>query len=41
MHGIACSIVCGNCKGSGCVNSTPDEDYDFDDINDVDADELS
>ena len=31
-HGIACSIVCGNCKGSGCMNSTPNEDDSDDDI---------
>ncbi len=34
-HGIACSIVCGNCKGSGCINSIPNE-YDRDD--DIDTD---
>ena len=37
-HGITCSIVCGNCKGSGCMNSTPNED---DSVDDVDTDELS
>ena len=31
-HGIACSIVCGNCKGSGCMNSTSNEDDSDDDI---------
>ena len=31
-HGIACSIVCGNCKGSDCMNSTPNEDDSDDDI---------
>ena len=25
-HAIRCSIVCGNCKGSGCMNSPPNED---------------
>ena len=35
---IVCDIVCDNCKGSGCMNSTPNED---DSIDDVDTDELS
>ena len=31
-HGITCSIVCGNCKGSGCMNSTSNEDDNDDDV---------
>ena len=31
-------LVCGYCKGSGCMNSTPNED---DSVDDVDTDELS
>ena len=31
-HGIKCSIVCGNCKGSGCMNSTLNENDSDDDI---------
>ena len=34
-NGIACSIVCGNCKWSGCMNSTTKED-DSDDDADID-----
>ena len=34
-NGIACSIVCGNCKGSGCMNSTTKE-VDSDDDADID-----
>ena len=34
-NGIACSIVCGNCKGSVCMNSITKED-DSDDDADID-----
>ena len=37
-HGISCSIVCGNCKGSGCLNSITKEVDGEDDA--VDNDEL-
>ena len=33
-HAIRCSIVCGNCKGSGCMNSSPNEDDSDDDNTD-------
>ena len=31
-HGISCSIVCGNCKGSGCNSITNEVDGDDDAI---------
>ena len=37
-QGIICSIVCGNCKGSGCLNSITKEVDGDDDA--VDNDEL-
>jgi len=30
-HGLSCSAVCGNCKGSGCSNSSDDSNNDDDD----------
>ncbi len=38
-HGIACTIVCGNCKGSGCMNSASIEGNCDDDVDDPDTEE--
>ena len=36
-HNVKCSLACGNCRGSGCMNSdqvTPEEELDEDDNSD-------
>ncbi len=36
MHNVKCSLACGNCKGSGCMNSDQVTDVELDEDNESD-----